>query len=1087
MITCIKYFLSIALIFIINVSPSFADAFEKFHKHHDIIFTTDDASKNVEGESTVVVVGGGPAGLASAIALKKSKSFDKVIVLEKRNQYTREQIANISKHALLSMIELEPRILIHLLEIGRAFFYDEHIIINSEMMGNCKYRQYNEIIPLFDLRPFQSKISEILGFAFNKTITEVSSLNRTMPPLKFNTSLLNEEKSTALPIQGQGYSPKQVVLGTPINDLEHALNFVAAKYFDIRIQHYEVDWQTIERQFEPDLFIDATGSTLTPKIEPRIDPQKKVYNGEVLNFPAFANSYLAAENLCVMFPWMFHKINDGLNFSYKNSGIGHEWDRTDKWESVFHQLDSINSKTSNCTITVGNGITFVIMPNKQLSFELRRGEDAFLRTEGLEFSISKQPYFSSAYVEAEKALESFAGIKRTKVGEHSYFFEDFTDLSSLSADPIELSKPLLLVGDRAFQGLAYLGLGAGNSFSIYANVLSNGLSKPYSENYEKAIEPLISKNYIACCLTYHEINKLGLGCDPHISNIIERQDNVSLANSSEEIREALNFLEWVYDFRDDPTPEILNMFGWAEAFQKTSTPDTDSFKRSYREHLEEFPHFQAVELQAYLDSGLVSERLRTMVREAIEEEIDIELENIRATNTFLAKYLKVKAESIIYKSRLLDKIFMLNESTCIKPSKPLKIFSNTETKVYHFKQFHYSLELELGSSLMRQDVSNIKDLAMTLIEPNTPKEEIPLSGSVACALKKMMQAIDYSKSIHNKEKMDTPSFRHALILEDYLREASIDIANYLEYGPRFELIVESQRKILMQLHELHKQTDSIAIIDESLLEYNNYNKQFDVTVPYGEFYELPENRQNYLVQRGYSPLHQYDGRFSERSFRKIRKVFKYWVPGKETLEQAQHLFRFGAGVVFHAITKTKIFPANSADVVKQVSFNPDDRCKDIYCIYDQREADTASRVQKIAKQGYQNIILIYGEGHDFKNHFKRKDYDFQEVETVTRKDHIEFFKLRDTKSIGYSQAYLNREVPSPFSFNLSSCDFSAADLPDFESYRETYRERVAGKSVRRQPLEALSQLAPPPSELDPSSWGVIRRNETLSSEEEIVE
>ena len=139
------------------------------------MFTSEYDSEKIN-EDTVVIAGAGPAGLARAIALKKINSNTNVVVLEKRSTYTRNQVANITKSALLSMVDLEPRILFHLMDIGRAFFFDEHILMDLDTSVPDKK---------LDMRPFQKTFRKVLGQSLPRSShKKVRSLKKLRKPYK---------------------------------------------------------------------------------------------------------------------------------------------------------------------------------------------------------------------------------------------------------------------------------------------------------------------------------------------------------------------------------------------------------------------------------------------------------------------------------------------------------------------------------------------------------------------------------------------------------------------------------------------------------------------------------------------------------------------------------------------------------------------------------------------------------------------------------------------------------------------------------------------------------------------------------------
>ena len=71
------------------------------------------------------ISGGGPAGLAAAIALKKKGLFSQVMVFEKRDTYSRVHMVNLTKHAILSLIQLDQEIFIRMLE-SQGGIYSKH-------------------------------------------------------------------------------------------------------------------------------------------------------------------------------------------------------------------------------------------------------------------------------------------------------------------------------------------------------------------------------------------------------------------------------------------------------------------------------------------------------------------------------------------------------------------------------------------------------------------------------------------------------------------------------------------------------------------------------------------------------------------------------------------------------------------------------------------------------------------------------------------------------------------------------------------------------------------------------------------------
>ena len=116
------------------------------------------------------------------------------------------------------------------------------------------------------------------------------------------------------------------------------------------------------------------------------------------------------------------------------------------------------------------------------------------------------------------------------------------------------------------------------------------------------------------------------------------------------------------------------------------------------------------------------------------------------------------------------------------------------------------------------------------------------------------------------------------------------------------------------------------------------------------------------------------------------------------------------------------------------------------------------RVNELVSQEFENIALIYGEGHDFKKYLDKVDLIFEEVETVEQKCHIDFFKFQSFDSIHYSEKYLSRKVSSPFSFDLNSCEFSVDELPSFDEFTENYKDRAVKRLARHKSMQPLSIL-----------------------------
>ena len=917
-----------------------AEAFKKFHKNYDIDFTPEIFVAEEKDRKTVLVIGAGPAGLASAIALKKANSFENVIVLEKRDKYTREQICNFTKHAILSMIDLEPRILIHLLEIGRAFFFDEHILLDRDP----------SIKPIsIDMRPFQNTVAKILGQAIPDRIGKISKIKNSIPALSnINSDLLKSEKSAA---ETDRFQVDEIVFATPINDVEHALNFVARHYYGIKILNYEADLQNLGSQFKADLFVDASGGIAIDNVSPCKEKIRRYkYQNLNLEIPILPTySYIGSEDKCNVFPFMFY----GKNFHElcKDRENTSEFQRYDKWESVYHTFDSLDPQIARCTITVKisdhESYTFIVMPEHQLTFELRPSSEAFLRRIGLEFALTEHPYRASTYLEAKNILEAKLQTFTTPTGTIRYFNEYFSDTRDHSTFKNQSSSPMITVGDRAFQGLAYLGLGAGNCFSIYANILSKELLYPYPENYSKAVDKEIEKNFEKSKWTFAYMNET----DEEKGGIptIKLHDLLCYATNEQEIASSIKFLNWLEETK-------LQYFrGWLE-LQKPSE----------------------MELKEYLES---------LLRDQLEE--------LNKSNRLLSDELKHYSASELLIGSFDDGGVNTNSIKLV----PLQLPKSQKTQVIHMQQFHHSIEFEWGARIIGQQHKQWEEYLQNFIEQDRSLVSHPRPGSVACAFKKFSSALKHLDPRDEDCTMKTKFIRRFLILEDHLQEAAIDLINYLEYGARFDLIVESQRTILWQLYELQKNMESLVIIDEALLDYPNYNSVFsnfwaewnigggfEVNFPYGEFYNQPQDIQEILHNNGYSPLHQFDSRYSERGLRMIRKAFSNWTPGKETIQQSQMLFRFGAGVVLYALTNIKIFPANSFDTVDKISFSLGKKDIAPSNIYRKRELDTASRVKELAKQGYEQIILLYGEAHDFKQYFDNdnSDFDFHEVTRESR-------------------------------------------------------------------------------------------------------
>ena len=972
-----------AALFTVNLKNAKADAYEQFHKEHVTLFTSpyDQEAINAK-ENTAVIVGGGPAGLAAAIALKKSHSFDHVVVLEKREVYTRNQVANITKYALLSMIDLEPRILTHLLEIGRSFFFDEHILLDLDPSFPTKK---------IDMRPFQKTLAKILRKPLPKPGKRIHSLSKPKRPLRgLNSSLLESEKLAAAKIFNHEWKAEDPVFACPINDMEHALNFIAINYYGVSVQKSDVDWQAITKELSPDLFIDATGSAnslISQRPHRKLSDAHsvKTYATEDLMHAANlarvdAESYSwISENNCNLFPWMFYDKQE--EEAYKTSREnGASRPRFDTWESVFHTIEDINPKSAKSTVTVKTdpfeSFTFIVMPQHHLTFELRPNAKAFLRRKGLEFTSLDEAYVPRNYQMAEKELESHLHAARAQSGRRGRFIEYFpSDDPRTPWFPYSYDKnakqaqtiPIILVGDTAYRPLAYQGLGLSNCFSIYANTLSKGLEKPFIENYHNNSWAIIGVNREKSLGIFGHITATPFSMDKIPEKM--RHDLTTFANDSDELDKAL---------------EIIAM---AERLmgEKPESRYTD-----YK-HLKQWPLLG----KKIADIKTSNRQLSTRLERFIDQTFSFD-------------------QDPIHKHRLSKITDPLSYGLQKQQGGP---------QVTHLKQFHYSSELTLpakiiDSQTIEKQTTYIYKFISRLALGHKSRTSIsniePNSETILCAAEKFRSAF-YLMYPSEEDYLDTTSYVHrAYMLKDFLYDALLQLMSYLEFSPRFDLIIESQRKMLINLFNKFQEGASMAIVEEGISQ-----------APKDELIEL------------------------------IKKTFKHWTPGEETLAQAHLLFYHGAGVVMHALTEVPLFPANSQsineEVQSSVNENPrkDERIEQAFL---EREADTFQKIQGIANKGYQDIYLIYGEAHDFSPYFEGTGIEFQAVETVKQKDHIEFFKLQGNLRSGYSLDYLNRKVPDDFIFDLShSCTFTEDELPEFDDYRKQYTERL----LNRPSIESL--------------------------------
>ena len=236
------------------------------------------------------------------------------------------------------------------------------------------------------------------------------------------------------------------------------------------------------------------------------------------------------------------------------------------------------------------------------------------------------------------------------------------------------------------------------------------------------------------------------------------------------------------------------------------------------------------------------------------------------SNPILAEKLKMYSKNLLFEPE--NQEFPLPQLSIKKPLVPAPA---KQTKLFHLKQFHHSFEIDYGAKLAQLPGESIHSpLYMEFLRhvadkyiflPNEPEP-----GTVGCAFKKMSQALRKFRKI--KFNSDSDSRQFSLVFEEHLREAGKDIVDYLEYGSRYDLIVESQRNILLQLDELHKKSGSLAILNEAML--------------------INKNNPNITVDE-------------------IKKAFKNWTPGKETFEQSNLLFRHGAALIFSILKDVKIF------------------------------------------------------------------------------------------------------------------------------------------------------------------------------------
>ena len=1057
-----------------------ASAPENFHRIYDVSFTSKDLSLEEAGKDTAVVVGAGPAGLASAIALKKSGNFQSIVVLEKRQSYSREQLVNISKHALLSMIELEPRILIHLLELGRSFLFEEHVLIDKE---------HDEPI-IADMRPFKQNIEAILGQNLTKYLRSASKLIEPIKSLEaIDHKRLTSEKQNAQLVPEK---VEEVVLASPINDLEYALNFVAVNYYGITIVNQEADWQTLSRGHRGfGLLVNASGSGTKYTLQPDNDIVQNA-SSSTRPFTFLARVYSAVDNCCNLFPDMFPHGNRAYDWK-QDIGAGSVHGNTlriNSWESVYHSIvmNKDQELMPNCTVTIRVGkaefYTFVVAPVQGLVFELRPTNESFFNSLGLEFASFAESYSSEAYILAANELEKYLGSQLQQQGKPMVFREQCV----LKQDSCK-ERDNIVVGDALFQGLAFMGLGAGFSFSIYSNILSKKFDDAEKPKEEIQTQVTAVQKEAEKVFKFVNIEAPELTFLPST----KRHDLFALANEPSEVHEILGFL------------------------------------KKLEKH---YPQFTC---RLYFEGeGLNLEELPDWVSE--------DLSKLLITNQELAEELKrvVKIKLGVYaaeEKKRYQKELSTGIPSQFDPSQGLSL-ETSKPNIIHFQQFHYSYELELAAKIIRGYSQTLDDYTLYYmanflegIFKNTPlssrfvrrKKEVkkkwfyqldelnnyfyppikldfddPQAESLLCACKKYKKAAwTHRRRLHQEHFTDQSYLKRNLILKDYLQEAALDLLALFELGPRFDLIVESQRNILIGLFNLYEQTESLAIIDESLMEDLDYNPWFhkfmidsrDPIIPdptvnpsYGKLYELDEDQQNTLRQASYSPLHQRDPRFREASFALMRQAFKEWKPGHETVEQSNMLFRYGAGPIFYALKRAEIFPGNGIeqnknaakeepdssgnernDTTKFFAMNSSpDNSKYLKAIFKDREIDTAKRVKKLADLGYKNIVILYGESHKFKPYFSSYYYNFTQAPTVHSKDHIKFFKLQDPSKPGYSEAYLDRYIGGEgFRFSLDDWEFRHNELPDLDSYWASYKQRARARAAKVKQFGNLRKLTDP--------------------------